>query len=191
MFEFKTVKQDTGNNPDNSNLLSGHEQPTAATSSGIESFKAKFSYQGKNLIVFSQLLLSAIAREKEISKGVFFIAEKVNKKNILRLISGYACDEILDNREIVEFGEGFPGQVAKDGKLININNIPEGYMTIESGLGKASPVSLIIFPIIYEEKVLAVVELASFLKFTQEDEEFFENLSPLVAEQILKCLKKD
>jgi putative methionine-R-sulfoxide reductase with GAF domain len=108
----------------------------------------------------------------------------------LRFLSGYACPESPENQDILEIGEGFPGQVAKDGRLINITSIPEGYMTIESGLGKSSPVSLVIFPIKSNGNVIAVIELASFHRFNREDEEFFEMISPAIAEQILKCTAK-
>jgi putative methionine-R-sulfoxide reductase with GAF domain len=144
----------------------------------------------KNLLKFSQKLLSHIAREKEISQGVFFIAEKNNDKPVLRYLSGYAHQLPESGDEIIEFGEGFPGQVAKDSKLVVINEIPEGYMSIESGLGKGSPVSLIVFPVNHNGSVLAVIELASFHKFTPEDEQFFEQLSPSIAEQILIHINK-
>jgi len=144
----------------------------------------------KNLIQFSQKLLSDIAREKEISQGVFFIAEKNDGKSVLRYLSGYAHQLPESGNEIIEFGEGFPGQVAKDSKLVIINDIPEGYMSIESGLGKASPVSLILFPVRHNNAVLAVIELASFHKFTPEDEQFFEQLTPFIAEQIILHINK-
>ena len=63
----------------------------------------------KNLIQFSQKLLSDIAREKEISQGVFFIAEKNDGKSVLRYLSGYAHQLPESGNEIIEFGEGFPG----------------------------------------------------------------------------------
>jgi len=144
----------------------------------------------KNLIQFSQKLLSDIAREKEISQGVFFIAEKNDGKSVLRYLSGYAHQLPESGNEIIEFGEGFPGQVAKDSKLVIINDIPEGYMSIESGLGKGSPVSLILFPVKHNDTVLAVIELASFHRFTQEDEKFFEQLTPSIAEQIILHINK-
>jgi two-component system, chemotaxis family, sensor kinase CheA len=137
------------------------------------------------LVNYSQSLLSSFAKEKEISQGVFFIATVSEGKQILKYLSGYANQQPEPEDEIIAFGEGFPGQVAKDGKLVIINDIPEGYMSIESGLGKAAPASLIIFPIKHEGNVLAVIELASFYQFTQEDGIFFEKFTLSVAEQIL------
>lgn len=153
----------------------------------VESFRKMNTFKGKSVYPYSVKILSFLAREKEISQGAFFVADIKDDKQVLKLISGYAMSDTESVNMILEFGEGFPGQVAKDGKLVNITNIPEGYLTIESGLGKASPSSLILFPVRYNDKVIAVIELASFREFTRDDELYFEDISPLIAEQIVKC----
>jgi GAF domain-containing protein len=140
----------------------------------------------KNLQNLGRSILSEVARKKEISKGLIFMADKQGKNHVLKYMAGYACGEETGNQKIIEFGEGFPGQVAKDGRLMNISEIPDGYMTIESGLGKSSPASLIIFPVKHEGKTLAVVELASFHRFTKEDEDFFSSLSPSIGDRLVQ-----
>jgi putative methionine-R-sulfoxide reductase with GAF domain len=153
-----------------------------------ESFMGKSIHKGENLKQFSQYILSSLAKEKEISQAIFFITDRINGNPVLKFLSGYAYTNPESIDQNLEFGEGFPGQVAKDGKLINITDIPEGYMSIESGLGKSSPISLIIFPIKHNDDVLAVIELASFHKFTREDELFFEQISSSVGEQLLNSI---
>jgi putative methionine-R-sulfoxide reductase with GAF domain len=153
-------------------------------------FIKKSASQGKNLLQFSKKVLSFLAREKEISQGIFYIAEKKKGKPVLKYLSGYAHQNPEAENEVIEFGEGFPGQVAKDGKPVIINDIPEGYMSIESGLGKGSPASLIIVPVKSDDNVLAVIEMASFHKFTSEDMQFFDQITPAIAEQILLIVNK-
>ncbi len=154
----------------------------------IETFITKNIAQGNNINQYSSKLLSHLAKVKEISQGAFFISDVKDRKPVIKFLAGYATPDPELNSEILELGEGFPGQVAKDGLLINISDIPQGYLSIESGLGKSSPVSLILFPVKHNDKVLAVIELASFHKFTQEDELFFRAISPSIAEQIQKCI---
>jgi putative methionine-R-sulfoxide reductase with GAF domain len=136
------------------------------------------------LAVYSRRMLSLLAKEKEICQGIFYITEEVDNKKILKIVSAYAFDSTNTGDRVFEFGEGFPGQVAKDGVLINISEVPDGYISIVSGLGSSNPASMIIFPVIYEDKVLAVIELASFHKFTEEDEIFLTKFSRNVAEKI-------
>jgi putative methionine-R-sulfoxide reductase with GAF domain len=190
MFEFLTRHRSTRENPvENSEQLLDQKEtvPENNLEQMVESFLKKSSFNGKSLLNYSQKLLSLLAREKEISQGVFFITEMKEGKPLLKFLSGFAYQNQEDNDDEYEWGEGFPGQVAKDGKLMNITDIPEGYMSIESGLGKASPASLIIFPVMQDSTALAVIELASFHKFNSDDEKFFEMISPAIAEQLLKC----
>ena len=190
MSELKLMKINTkGNDSEESEVLPAKDAENDIAMGVHASIENGYN-SDKNLIKFSQKVLSDIARDKEISQGVFFIAEKNDGKPFLRYLSGYAHQLPESGNEIIEFGEGFPGQVAKDSKLVIINDIPDGYMSIESGLGKGSPVSLILFPVNHNGAVLAVIELASFHKFMPEDEQFFEQLAPSIAEQILLHINK-
>lgn len=127
--------------------------------------------------------LSQFAREKEISRGAFFVTESGNGKDVIRLVSSFASPESGDEGIILEIGEGLPGQVARDGRMMVITDIPGEYF-ITSGLGKSLPVSLIVFPVKNEEKVLGVIELASFHKFSDNDMHYFTEASQSIAANI-------
>ncbi|HNW56945.1 MAG TPA: GAF domain-containing protein [Bacteroidales bacterium] len=189
MFDFVTIHRNINEKSAWDERMVSPKVNTFPDNNGIqefESFMREICDPCKNLKQFSQKVLSCFAREKEISQGLFFISDMMQGKHVLKFLSGYAYANNDDNEDVIEFGEGFPGQVANDGKLINITDIPEGYMAIESGLGKASPVSLIIFPVSYNGNLLAVIELASFKKFTTDDEQFFMRVSSYIATQIMK-----
>ena len=131
--------------------------------------------------------LWSVAKEFDASQGAFFITKtKEDGIHVIQFIAGYAYH--LPESETIEFefGEGLSGQVAKEGKLINIQTVPDGYIQILSGLGQSSPNSIIIFPIKKEEKVIAVVELASFKNFTKDDEDFLSELAVQVTTYINK-----
>src|SRR6202012_5940031 len=69
------------------------------------------------------------------------------------------------------------GQGAKNKRPVVVDDIPHGYIKISSGLGEASPSKLAIMPIMFEDQVLGVVELASFSKFTPIQIAFLEQLA--------------
>jgi putative methionine-R-sulfoxide reductase with GAF domain len=123
---------------------------------------------------FTTDLLIRIAREKELLQGLFLLYDG---KSVLSYLSGYACNNENIEELSFEAGEGLAGQVALDRKLINLKNVPEGYITVKTGLGQASPSSLIVFPVINDNQLIGVMELASFREFTSEDEAFFNELS--------------
>jgi hypothetical protein len=157
----------------------------------VESFIRNNKYNGTSLAQYSVKCLSTLAREKEISQGAFFVADEREGKKVIRFVSGFASPDPEEMQNILEIGEGFPGQVAKDGRLMNISDIPEGYLEIQTGLGKSSPVSLLVFPVKHEENVLAVIEVSSFRRFSKDDEHYFNSIAPSVAEQLLKCKNRN
>lgn len=137
---------------------------------------------------FAAGLLSKIAGEKEILQGLFLIYDG---KSTLSGLAAYAYNKDTCGDITFELGEGLPGQVASDRKIINLKNVPRGYITIATGLGQASPDSLILFPVCHQETLIGVVELASFRKFTAEDEKFYSLLSEKAGEEMIKLKQKE
>jgi signal transduction histidine kinase len=74
-------------------------------------------------------------------------------------------------------GEGLVGQVAFEKERIILSNVPGNYIKINSGLGKAKPANLIILPVLFENKVKAVIELASLDTFSQTHLDFLSQLT--------------
>jgi putative methionine-R-sulfoxide reductase with GAF domain len=152
----------------------------------VEKLQANIDMSSVDLKKFADTILINIAKEKEIMHGLFLLFDG---KSSLKAISGYAVNQ--ENIEEISFevGEGLPGQVAFDRKTIILRNVPDGYIQIETGLGKASPASLIILPVCTEEKLIGVFELASFKQFTSEDESHFSEISEFTARNIQKIQK--
>ena len=86
-------------------------------------------------------------------------------------------------------GETLSGQVAKSQKLLNVKELPEGYITVLSGLGKGNPRHLVIAPIICDGESIGVIELASFNPFGENEEALIRRVSELMANQLneLRC----
>src|SRR6201996_2039186 len=77
-------------------------------------------------------------------------------------------------------GESLAGQAALERKRILIENVPPGYLTVGSGLGVASPVSVVMLPILFEDQVLGVLELASLHHFNDVHLAFFDQFVPTI-----------
>jgi signal transduction histidine kinase/HAMP domain-containing protein/CheY-like chemotaxis protein len=71
-------------------------------------------------------------------------------------------------------GEGLAGQAAIERKPILITDAPAGYLSVGSGLGEAAPVSVAVLPILFEDQVLGVLELASLTQFSDMHLAFFD-----------------
>lgn len=163
------------------------ELPPGIKIDPVAKFNCANNFCNLNLAQYSSRCFSLLAKEKEISQGAFYVIEENDNTPCLRYVSGYAIPHPEEIKEVLELGEGLPGQVALTGELINISDIPSDYFMIESGLGKSTPASLVIFPVKHGNKVIAIIELSSFCRFTEEDESFFMGISYSIAEQVSKC----
>ena len=77
----------------------------------------------------------------------------------------------------VTVGEAIVGQAALERKPIVITQAPEDYIKIASGLGEAAPTSIVVLPVLFEETVMAVIELASYTPFTEIQQTVLDQLS--------------
>ena len=132
------------------------------------------------------VMLSALCDKIEASQGILYVASKSGKSRHIEMFSSYAFS-LADSEGLkYEFGEGLAGQAAKEGKVLNVDDIPEGYINILSGLGTSSPNNLLIHPIKINNEVEAVVELASFKKFRKEETALVEKTVLLVQNEFEK-----
>ncbi|NOZ47952.1 MAG: GAF domain-containing protein [Chlorobi bacterium] len=123
----------------------------------------------------AEKLLSNLIKNQQAEIGIFYIYHK--KTKTYQAISSYAY-LMEDKPPSFKEGEGLPGQVIKNKKALRISDVPENYFNIISGLGKAKPKNLLIYPIVLNKTVWGVIEMASFTDFslTLEEEltKFFE-----------------
>ncbi len=112
---------------------------------------------------FADKVIQEIAKKLEAAQAAVYIKKQEN----LEFIAGYAFHKPDNEGLTYALGEGLAGQVAKAKQTVNINNIPDGYIQVISGLGQSSPTSLLIVPLIHDNKIIGVVEIASFKKFSK------------------------
>src|SRR5204862_2792592 len=89
------------------------------------------------------------------------------EKPELRLIASYGYKKRKTVSNVFKPGEGLVGQAFLERIPIAVDNAPDDYVKIVSGLGEGEPVNLIVLPVIFEDQVLAVIELGSFRKFSE------------------------
>jgi signal transduction histidine kinase/CheY-like chemotaxis protein/HAMP domain-containing protein len=131
----------------------------------------------RDLEVVADLIMEELAPLLGAQHGTFFLAEDSGGETRLRLIAGYGLRADKDAPIQYRIGQSLIGQVAKSKRPIVVDEIPPGYIKITSGLGEAPPANLAVMPIMFEDRVQGVVELASFTRFTPVQIAFLEQLT--------------
>ena len=125
----------------------------------------------------SKMLLSELAHLIDAQHGVFYLMdETVADDPCLRLLSAYAAKKGKQFASEWRIGEGLVGQCAYEKQCIELTTVPPGYIEITSGLGGAEPQNVLLQPILYENEVKAVIEVASFTTFSPIRQTFLEQL---------------
>jgi hypothetical protein len=128
--------------------------------------------------------LQAVCKQLNAGQGAFYHKLIQEEKTFVELSAGYALS-INENKKIqYELGEGLIGQAAATGQLLYLDEVPEGYIKIISGLGSASPRHLLIVPAKTGNEVAGVMEVASFTSFNTEQKKFVEQAAQLIADHI-------
>ena len=91
--------------------------------------------------------------------------------------AGYAYKERKHLANHFRLGEGLVGQCAQEKQRILLSEVPSDYVTINSGLGESTPLNIIVLPILFEGSVRAVLELASFSRFSPTHQAFLDQLT--------------
>jgi len=170
---------------DNINDMIGNLRDTIqknAEQDWLKTNLAKFTrmLQGqRDLTTVSKLILSELAPLLAAQHGVLYLMEagKEQGQGRLKLLATYAYKERKNLSTEFRLGEGLVGQCALEKQRILMSNAPPDYVQITSGLGQAPPLNIIAFPALFEGQVRAVIELASFDRFTAIHQAFLDQLT--------------
>lgn len=113
--------------------------------------------------------------------GLFLINDTKKDDIHLELIATYAYDHERKKQKKIYPGEGLVGMCAVEKSTVYLEDIPQGYLSITSGLGGSSPRSLLIVPLKLEDEIFGVMEIASFNKFRQHEIEFVERVTESIS----------
>ncbi|MEV0327131.1 HAMP domain-containing protein [Micromonospora echinospora] len=107
--------------------------------------------------------------------GAFFLAETSDGVTRLRLTASYGY--VARGHEVTFGpGEGLVGQAALSRRTIRVSAVPDGTITLRSGLAETNPADLVVLPVLFEGELLGVIEFASVATFSELHLSFLERL---------------
>ncbi len=133
----------------------------------------------RDLSTVGRMLLSELAPLVNAQQGVIYqmgSEAPASGQGTLVLLSTFA-DTPEGYVQEVRIGEGLVGQCAAEKRRMLISELPKKTAPIRSGLFKAPPKNVIVLPVLFEDRVKAVIELASLGSFTASHLAFLEQLT--------------
>ncbi len=148
---------------------------------GLAKFGDILRQNNDNLSKLGDELIKNLVWYLNASLGGVFV--KIEESNPVRfdLASAFAYDRNRYLSKSFELGEGLVGSCAAERHTLFLTEIPQEYIEITSGLGDTNPTSLLLVPLIIEDDVLGVIELASLKRFADFEIDFLEKLGESIA----------
>jgi len=156
------------------------------TTQGLAKFGDIMRHNNENITILSDEVIKNLVHYINAGQGGLFILDDTDPNNVfLDMLSAFAYDRKKYLTRRITLGDGLIGVCALEKNTLYITDVPDDYMEIESGLGDAKPKCLLIVPLKSEEKILGVIELASFNLLKKYEIQFVEQLGDSIASTLL------
>ena len=132
-----------------------------------------------NFTDLAKRFLTRIAPLIKLGHGVFYVYEEEQRR--LRLLGGYAYRERKNLDQYFTLGQGLVGQCALERIPITLTDPPEDYVRIGSSLGEGVPRTIAVLPLLRGDRLLGVIELATFDRFGETGQSLLDGLMPILA----------
>ncbi len=161
---------------------------------GMAKFGSILRENRHDLEELSFLLTKELVNYLGANQGGLFITEEEGNNKVLRMLACYAYDRRKFPNNKIPWNEGVIGSVVREKKSLYLSDLPDNYLTITSGLGKANPRYLLLTPLVHNEEVKGLIEIASFTEMKKFELKFVEQVSAIIAmtlENISSSLKTE
>lgn len=155
---------------------------------GIAKFSTLFRQAEDNLYDLAGLLIRELVGYTEADVGALFIVSdrEEGRGQVLEMYGSYAFDREKYIQRSFEMGEGLVGRTALEKEPVYITDLPPDYIRIRSGLGEEAPSSLLLVPVLLDNQVLGIIELASLGEIPPYQRDFIYQLGEVLATALAK-----
>jgi len=151
------------------------------STNGIAMFNDILRTDSNDIEKLSYHIIRNMIEYLSANQGGLFLMEEEGNTKFLNLVAAYAYDRQKFISKRIGIGEGLVGTCVLEKKTTLLKKIPDNYLEITSGLGGSKPGCLMIVPLLKNEEVLGVIEIASFNLFKPHEVEFIEKVAESIA----------
>jgi len=152
---------------------------------GVAMFSDILRKSTSNLDELSYDIISNLVKYTSSNQGGIYIVNDNDREHLyIEMKASYAYDRRKFINKNIEIGEGLIGRCYQEKEKIYLTNIPHDYIKITSGLGEDNPRALLILPLIYNDVIYGLIEIASFNEYPVYVIEFLERIGESIAATI-------
>ena len=155
------------------------------TTKGLADFGDILRHNSENMDVLSSNVMRRLVDYLGVNQGAIYILNEQDEANpFFEMKSAVAYNREKYLKTNFGVTEGLVGRCAFEKLPVYLKEIPEEYIKLTSGLGGAEPNYLLLVPLVINEKVMGVVEVASFNEIPQYQIDFMQTLGENIASTI-------
>jgi len=154
------------------------------TSEGLAEFGDILRKNSLEMESMTYAVISGLIRYLEANQGALFLVREDEGEQYLEMVACHAYDRKKFPGKKVAWGDGLIGAAAVERKGYYTDKISDGYLTITSGLGKANPRYLLIEPLVWNDQVFGIIEIASFNRMEDYKIQFVKRVAENIATTI-------
>ncbi|HET9237412.1 MAG TPA: response regulator [Oligoflexus sp.] len=133
------------------------------------------------------VFLRTVAQYLDAALGSFYLLQPTQE---LERVATYCYAVGSETKKTFKLGEGLIGEAAVSQRMLELKNPPESYLVVESSLGRTSPAHLVVIPLVFNDHVVGVLELASLRELNAEALHLLEYASEYACIRINAALKR-
>ena len=137
----------------------------------------------ENFTKLADQLLATLVKRIGASLGAMYLHTKIDHEEKLKLIANYGLNKEAQ-LDLLDTNEGLTGQCFSLGKVNYLEELPEKYFSISSGLGSSTPKILGLIPMKIDELTIGVIEIASFKDINETHKVFLSRAVENIASQL-------
>jgi hypothetical protein len=188
-FKPLSSNDDLGNNlllmKNNLRKVADDDNKRNWTTGGLAKFSELLRVSSDNVLKLTDNLITELVHYTGANQGsIFVINDSDPNIQFLEMKACFAWERQKFIDQKIYIGEGLVGQSWQERDTIYITDVPDNYIKITSGLGKALPKSILIVPMVANDTVFGVMEIASFKLFEKYEIDFVEHLAASTATTI-------
>ncbi len=179
------LKEELEKRIEESQKLLEHEDKQKFITEGLTIIGKIMRQNTNNINMLASKSLLGMLEYLNSPQGAIYIYKRFeNKEDHLELSAAYAYGKEKNRVRKIKLNEGLVGAVAVEKTHMLLNTLPENYIHLDIGYGSIIPKSLIIVPLMIDNKVYGIIEIANLEDFSNTQVEFLLRLSDEIATTI-------